>query len=1036
MAESLGSKLKNITGDVLLAAGAVAYLGAFNVTFSSKNTLLGELSLINILGEPVQVRQWQIAGLPKDSFSVENGIIVKNSNRWPLMIDPQDNDIIVVKYSDPEYLLSLANAIQSGVPALLEGVGDNLDPGLESVLLKRTFKNKGSECISVGSQVVEYDPKFRLYILTSLRNPHFPPEDQLLGILAAAEKPELEEMKNKLIVDGAKNKKQLKDIEDKILKVLSTSQGNILEDETAIQILSSSKVLSEEIEAKQEVASKTEEEIDKTRDGYSPVATHASILFFCVSELSQIDPMYQFSLPWFIQIYIKAIKETPSAKKGSKESSGDVSRRISNLNSNFTEIIYHKISRSLLREHVLVFSFILSLRLSGVENWQYVLKDIQSIDHNQPIPDDKWMTGKMWNSIVSISKMKTFQGLMQSLRDDLKDWRAFYEAPNPSKDCLPVRWKEIRDLDYIFLLRIIRPDWVISAIRSFIGDMLGKEFVYPQILNIQNAYEDSDSNTPIILILSPGANPLACIDSIELPSDKSPAFIKSISLGQGQGPKAESLLVSAAREGGWVILQNCHLCTNWMRDRLQSLWEEEIILGVDPRFRLWLTSYPSDSFPPHMLQLSVKVSLQPPNGLKANLSVAYSTTPIVNPDFYDANEAMPLRAPFRRLVYGLAFFHGAVLERLNYNGVGWNDPSYEFTWSDLNISLMQLKDMLLTDRGGEMSEEDGFCHREIHSCSSVLRRVREVFDRRLLSTLLGTCFSQPISNNYCIPGELHRVNVLEIIARLSETPDPDAVGLHFNSVLIRNEEDGRKILNWTYLATRYGEFTDLSNWNLPEMEARDSLNTTLRLEITRYNALLRIALIPEIETAYREVNSNEVLSSWKIISYSSLQTLEHYLLNLRKRIEFFRVWSEGKIRPKLYWISGFYFPQSLLTSVLQNYARKKQIALNQVEFEYLVLRDPEGIDPREGIIIEGIYLEGASWDEEKGLLVEPPRRISPHKLKKGFYECPVYRNEARKGDILATGHSTNYVFDIHLPTTVKKEHWILRGVAGILELRH
>ena len=63
-------------------------------------------------------------------------------------------------------------------------------------------------------------------------------KDQLLGILAAEEKPELEEMKNKLIVESASNKKQLKDIEDKILKVLSSSQGNILEDETAIQILS------------------------------------------------------------------------------------------------------------------------------------------------------------------------------------------------------------------------------------------------------------------------------------------------------------------------------------------------------------------------------------------------------------------------------------------------------------------------------------------------------------------------------------------------------------------------------------------------------------------------------------------------------------------------------------------------------------------------------------------------------------------------------------------------------------------------------
>ena len=90
----------------------------------------------------------------------------------------------------------------------------------------------------------------------------------MLGILAAEEKPQLEEMKNKLIVEGSENKRQLKEIEDKILKVLSASQGNILEDETAIQILSTSKVLSEEIAEKQRISSETEAEIDKTRFGF------------------------------------------------------------------------------------------------------------------------------------------------------------------------------------------------------------------------------------------------------------------------------------------------------------------------------------------------------------------------------------------------------------------------------------------------------------------------------------------------------------------------------------------------------------------------------------------------------------------------------------------------------------------------------------------------------------------------------------------------------------------------------------------------
>jgi dynein heavy chain len=67
-------------------------------------------------------------------------------------------------------------------------------------------------------------------------------EDQLLGIVVGKERPDLEEKKNELIIESVSNKKLLKDIEDKILGILSTSKRNILEDETAIQILSSSKV--------------------------------------------------------------------------------------------------------------------------------------------------------------------------------------------------------------------------------------------------------------------------------------------------------------------------------------------------------------------------------------------------------------------------------------------------------------------------------------------------------------------------------------------------------------------------------------------------------------------------------------------------------------------------------------------------------------------------------------------------------------------------------------------------------------------------
>ena len=60
-------------------------------------------SLNATLGSPVKIRAWNIAGLPVDSFSVDNGIIVDNARRWPLMIDPQGTFDISDRHSNSYY---------------------------------------------------------------------------------------------------------------------------------------------------------------------------------------------------------------------------------------------------------------------------------------------------------------------------------------------------------------------------------------------------------------------------------------------------------------------------------------------------------------------------------------------------------------------------------------------------------------------------------------------------------------------------------------------------------------------------------------------------------------------------------------------------------------------------------------------------------------------------------------------------------------------------------------------------------------------
>ena len=117
--------------------------------------------------------------------------------------------------------------------------------------------------------------------------------------------------------------RQLKEIEDKILEVLSSSEGNILEDETAIEVLSSSKTLANEISEKQAVAEATEVKIDEARLGYKPIAIHSSILFFSITDLANIEPMYQYSLAWFVNLFVNSIDNA--------EKSDNLQARFANL---------------------------------------------------------------------------------------------------------------------------------------------------------------------------------------------------------------------------------------------------------------------------------------------------------------------------------------------------------------------------------------------------------------------------------------------------------------------------------------------------------------------------------------------------------------------------------------------------------------------------------------------------------------------------------------------------------------------------------
>lgn len=296
MTHKLDDSLKFLNGDILISAGIISYLGCFSSNYRNSTIkewiemiragkiLVSEgFSIENCLGEPIIIKKWIMNGLPSDAFSRENSMIIQESLRWPLMIDPQSqankwlknnelqNKLIVVKQTDQDFVRNLENAIQFGFSFLIENLHEEIDSLLDPVLSKQFFKNQGVLSIKLGDNVIEYSKNFKLFMTSKMRNPNYPPEistkitlvnfmitkegleDQLLEVAVSKEKPELEEQRTKLILQDHENKKKLLDIEKQILEVLNR-EGNILDDENALDVLTKSKALSNEIEEKQKAA--------------------------------------------------------------------------------------------------------------------------------------------------------------------------------------------------------------------------------------------------------------------------------------------------------------------------------------------------------------------------------------------------------------------------------------------------------------------------------------------------------------------------------------------------------------------------------------------------------------------------------------------------------------------------------------------------------------------------------------------------------------------------------------------------------------
>lgn len=382
-------------------------------------------------------------------------------------------------------------------------------------------------------------------------------EDQLLGIVVQMEKPELERMKIDLMLKNVQLSKELKEIQENILFQLAENKDtDILENVQLIDTLAESKIKSVSIKEQVSETEKTEKEIDQTREQYRSVAYRGSILFFCISDMANVDPMYQYSLQWFIQLFMLAIEQA--------EQSEILPERLNSLISFFTYSLYNNICQSLFEQHKLLFSFILCIRilqgdrLIDDEEWRFFLTGGTDTS-GMTKPNETWITEQMWTDIKGLAKLPTFTGFLDDFVNRPSTWRSFFDVNATESETIPCGWNDRLDsFQRILVLRCIRPDRVTAAITAFVTEKLGRKFIEPPRFDLARSFRDASNTVPLIFILSPGADPKSELDKFA--DSMRVKKMDSISLGQGTEKRAEQAIKDAIQNGTWVLLQVCNLC--------------------------------------------------------------------------------------------------------------------------------------------------------------------------------------------------------------------------------------------------------------------------------------------------------------------------------------------------------------------------------------------------------------------------------------------------------------------------------------------
>jgi dynein heavy chain len=909
-------------------------------------------------------------------------------------------------------------------------------------------------------------------------------QDQLLNVVVGFERADLEKQRLELVQEMSANKTILKKLEDGLLKELSEATGNILENEELISTLEESKASAIQISAKLVEANETSAEITKVRNRYTSVAKRGSILYFVLYALSNINNMYEYSLSAFLNVFMHTLQ---FSKKDP-----DLKTRLGHISEALTWNVYAYTCTGLFERDKLMFSFEMTLKLQNGDGklnhtqLDFLLRGNTALEKSQAKKPFDWIPDQGWEDMQKLITIEEkFQRLPQDIQENGAKWQKWYDLEVPENQMLPepyqtrkliVKKKEpekapppktldgeededsgppprpaspdvdepeeeeytegITDFEYLIMVKLIRPDRLTLAITNYVSKIMTEKFVSPPVLRYKTVYAQSSAMTPVVFILSPGADPAYSVTELAEQEGFGGPKLRICALGQGQGNVAAQMIETASVRGQWVMLQNCHVLLSW----LPTLYK--IIEKLDKPhkdFRLWLTTDPCDTFPLGILQRSFKVVTEPPNGLKLNMSATFAKVT-------EENLQVCEHKAFRPLAFVLAFFHAVVQERRKYGKIGWNIP-YDFNESDYRVS-MSLMSTYLT-KTHEKNEETlpWGSLRYLVGEAMYGGRVSDSYDRRVLITYLEEFFGdflfdtfQPFhffhndTVDYKVPTEkgmqildgMHRDGYAAAVEALPLNQSPEVFGLHPNAEMGYLVNAGKLLVtNLTELQPRVGGAggtttrdqiiegiaTDLQT-RIPRQvdtvvlrkkltkQGKDGpyiepVSIVLLQELDHWNKLLaymtlslkdlqralagEIGMSQDLDEISNALFNGALPTQWAKKAPATQKKLASWMLHFARRHEQYDAWVKNG-EPKVMWLAGFHIPGTYLAALVQTVCREKGWPLDKSALFTACTSFTDGSQvkerPSHSAFIEGLYLEGAAWDWENICL----RRQDPKQL--------------------------------------------------------